>query len=116
MWILDFWVFDILLKWGCLLICMLDIRLLNCHPFIFFLGYKGGDCGPLSLSRTNREINITIIILVIGYLHVDDYFGYWILDILRYMLICDLVSFRFEYTLEFLDILVDILCIFNYFT
>ena len=76
MWILDFWVFDILLKWGCLLICMLDIRLLNCHPFIFFLGYKGGDCGPLSLSGTNRGRDIAVIILVIGYSHVDDYFGY----------------------------------------
>ena len=41
---------------------------------------------------------------------------FWILDILRYMLICDLVSFGFEYTLDFLDILVDILCIFNCFT
>ena len=42
----------------------------------FFFGYNGGEYGPLSLSRTKRERNITIIILVIGYLHVDDYFGY----------------------------------------
>ena len=49
-----------------------------CHPFVFFLGYKGGDCGPLSLSKTKKDRDITIIILVIGYLHVDDYFGYWI--------------------------------------
>ena len=38
MWIFDFWVFDILLKSGCLLIWMWDILLLNSHPFIFFIG------------------------------------------------------------------------------
>ena len=38
MWIFDFWVFDILLKSGCLLIWMWDILLLNPHSFVFFLG------------------------------------------------------------------------------
>ena len=61
---------------GYLLIGMLDILLLNCYPFVFFLGYKGEYCGPLFFFfTTKRGRDITVITLDIGYLHVD-YFGY----------------------------------------
>ena len=91
---------------------MWDILLLNCHPF-FFLGYKGRDYDPLSISGTKKGKDITVIISVIGYPYVDDYFGYWIFWDTCW---CDIVLFGFEYTLDFLDILVDILCILSCFT
>ena len=58
----------------------LDVRYsaIELSSICFFLGYKGGDCGPLSLSGTKRGRDIAVIILVIGYSHVDDYFGYLI--------------------------------------
>ena len=50
-----------------------------------------------------------LLIIVILY---TCWWLFWILDILRYMLICDLVYFEFGYTLNFLDILlVDIMYI-----
>ena len=84
MWILGFCVFDILLKCGCLLIWMWDIRLLNCHPFVFFLdikeeivalclflGQKEGE--TLQLLFWWLDIHMLMIILDIGYfeIHVD---------------------------------------------
>ena len=52
---------------------MLDILLLNCYPFVFFLGYKGEYCGPLFFFFLRQKGGETLQLLL------------WILDI--YMLI-----------------------------
>ena len=71
LWILDFWVFDILLTCGYFLIGMLDILLLNCHSLYFFLDRK-------------REIVALCLILgqKWGDIHVD--FRHWTLDVFVY--------------------------------
>ena len=71
MWILDFWVFDILLKCGCLLIWMWDILLIELSSICLFSWIERERLWPFVSFWDKKGRDIVVIILVIGYMWIS---------------------------------------------